>query len=198
VRRIVAPSKVQWHFDLDGTLFFTHYALLKSYEEAISQMGGEFTPLAKSAFMKGENYLEFLKLCQWDVEHPDWGEVRAVKNEIYLSNLDLITPNSELLAIALSLAPNISIVTSSGRLSVEGILKHFGLHGEFTNIVSADDVSRLKPDPDPYLKSISKDPTAVHIAIEDSDYGIQSALKAGLLVLKYDAKFITSFKNLAN
>jgi beta-phosphoglucomutase-like phosphatase (HAD superfamily) len=186
---IMSDRRVQWHFDFDGTLFFTHDLLLQSYEDAVIQMGGEFTNSAKLALVKGESYLDFLKLCLWDQEQPNFGTVRAKKNDIYLDNLGLVIPNWPLLETALSLAPNISIVTSSGRLSVEGVLKHFGLQHYFTNIVSAEDVSKLKPDPEPYLLSISRDPSAVHVAIDDSDFGVESAHEAGLLVFHYKANF---------
>jgi beta-phosphoglucomutase-like phosphatase (HAD superfamily) len=176
--------EVYWHFDFDGTLFFTHAALLSAYEQSINEAGGEFLAQAKESMVRGESFRTFLKLCSWGDEEPDFNDIRDRKNELYLSDIDLIQPNTPLINIALSLAPNISIVTSSNRFVVLQILTAFNLLNVFSNIVSSDDVSDTKPSPEPYLKSMSAHPQAIHIAIEDSDLGITSAKQAGMMVLR--------------
>jgi HAD superfamily hydrolase (TIGR01509 family) len=123
-------------------------------------------------------------MCSWGSQEPDFLHIRARKNELYLSKIHLIEPNTKLIELALALLPHVSIVTSSNRIAVEGILSAFNLTEFFVNIVSSDDVSKTKPDPEPYLKSISKYPDSIHIAVEDSEFGIISAKAAGLLVLK--------------
>ena len=175
---------IHWHFDFDGTLFFTHEALLNAYGESIRKYGGILTTAANEALIRGESYKTFLKLCSWDKAEPDFEVVRTHKNEIYLSNMELIEPNFSLIYAALSLNSNTSIVTSSSREVVQAILKHFNLNEYFHNIVASDDVINIKPNPEPYLKSISKYPNAIHIAVEDSELGVISASRAGLLVLK--------------
>ena len=175
---------VHWHFDFDGTLFFTHVALLRAYEQAILENGGEFLTQAKEAMTRGESFRTFLKLCAWGDQEPDFDRIRDRKNELYLSEVHLIQPNEPLIKIALSLAPNISIVTSSNRVAVQGVLSAFNLLNAFKNIVSSDDVTNTKPNPEPYFKSKSPHPHAIHIAIEDSDLGITSAKEAGMLVLR--------------
>jgi putative hydrolase of the HAD superfamily len=177
-------SDLHWHFDFDGTLFFTHDALLSAYSEAIMEGGGSFSNIAKESLVRGESYKTFLNLCPWKFGKPDLEGVRARKNEIYLANIDRITPNSTLISAAINLSPNISIVTSSGRIVVEAILAHFNLSKYFSNIVGSDDVEHIKPHPEPYLRSILRFPNAKHIAVEDSELGAISASKAGLLVLK--------------
>lgn len=175
---------VQWHLDFDGTLFHTHTALLAAYESAVLEHGGSFTSEAKDALVRGESFRQFLNICSWDSNEPDYESIRARKNQIYLSMIHLIEPNSRLIELALNLFPNISIVTSSNRFAVDSILEEFKLSKFFVNIVSADDVSQTKPNPEPYLKSISRAPGSFHVAIEDSEFGIIAAKAAGLLVFK--------------
>jgi beta-phosphoglucomutase-like phosphatase (HAD superfamily) len=181
---------VHWHIDFDGTLFYSHAALLEAYKNAISDHGGILTSNAKDSLIRGESFLRFLNLCSWDSEVPDFAHVRARKNELYLSKINLIQPNTQLIEMALGLLPHVSIVTSSNRVAVEGILSAFNLSEFFLNIVSSDDVSKTKPDPEPYLKSISNYPDSIHVAIEDSEFGIISAKEAGLLVLRTTDLFI--------
>jgi putative hydrolase of the HAD superfamily len=177
-------SDVHWHFDFDGTLFFTHAALLSSYEESIVEYGGRFSTAAKDSLVRGESYKTFLDLCSWKDIDFDPEIIRNRKNEIYLSNIDQIRPNPSLISAAVSMFPHISIVTSSSRVLVETILTHFELGKYFKNIVASDDVIKIKPSPEPYLKSISKFPGAIHIAVEDSELGLIAAQAAGLLVLR--------------
>ena len=176
--------EVQWHLDFDGTLFHTHTALLAAYETAILEHGGIFTSDAKNALVRGESFGQFLSMCLWNSSEPDYFRIRARKNEIYLSNIHLIQPNTKLIEMALSLLPNISIVTSSNKFAVVRILESFNLSNSFVNIVSADDVNKTKPNPEPYIKSISRAPESIHVAIEDSELGIIAAKAAGLLVLR--------------
>jgi putative hydrolase of the HAD superfamily len=179
-----AHQDVQWHFDFDGTLFYSHEALVKAYSESVLEHNGLLTNAAEEALIRGESYRMFLNLCSWRYGGIDLELVRARKNEIYLSNIELIQPNSGLIDVAKSLYPNISIVTSSSRVVVNCILAKFNLLQFFQNIVTSDDVLKIKPDPEPYLKSISRHPQAVHIAIEDSELGAISAKSAGLVVLR--------------
>ena len=79
------------------------------------------------------------------------------------------------------------IVTSSGGPSVSALLNTLFPGGDhpFAGVISADDVSRHKPNPDPYLKALAcshTDPDAA-LAFEDSTPGLLSARTAGLRCL---------------
>lgn len=184
-----AISTVQWHFDFDGTLFFTHDALLSAYEESIEAFGGEFSLEAREALIRGDSYISFLKLCSWKYGEPDSAMLRAHKNRIYLARLDLIRPNYPLIAAAISFFPNVSIVTSSSKEVVASVLSFFDLSQWFPNITTSDDVRKIKPEPHPYLESIAKSPGTHHIAVEDSLVGATSARAAGLCVLMVSELF---------
>ncbi len=75
-----------------------------------------------------------------------------------------------------------AVASSSERSWVRGQLKRLGLLGSFSSVITADDVSQVKPDPELYLvaaRSLKLHP-AECIAFEDSLNGIKSAKAAGI------------------
>jgi len=78
-----------------------------------------------------------------------------------------------------------AIATSSSRYRTDHHLKLVGLFDRFDAIVTRDDVSRGKPDPEPYLtaaKKIGIDPRLC-LALEDSHSGARAAHAAGIRVI---------------
>ncbi|WP_242403239.1 HAD family hydrolase [Asaia platycodi] len=64
-------------------------------------------------------------------------------------------------------------------------LRHVGIYERFDAIVTRDDVTRGKPDPEPYLRAaaaIGIDP-AYCLAVEDSHNGARAAHAAGIRVI---------------
>lgn len=74
-----------------------------------------------------------------------------------------------------------AVVTSSGRRYAISKLKRVGLLSCFRAVVTADDVTRKKPDPEPYLTGAKRliVPAAACAAFEDSDTGTRAARAAG-------------------
>jgi len=91
-----------------------------------------------------------------------------------------------------SLADEVPLGIASGarRAEIEGILTAAGLRGAFAAVVGADDVTRTKPHPEPYLAAMAGLAPLVPglappecLVVEDSMPGIASALAAGMKVL---------------
>ena len=81
----------------------------------------------------------------------------------------------------------IALATSSPKYFAEHILRSAGLFEYFDSLVTADDISRGKPDPEIYLKAaqaLDLDPASC-IALEDAFLGIKSAKDAGMRVIAY-------------
>ncbi|MFT8674859.1 MAG: HAD family phosphatase [Acetobacter sp.] len=78
-----------------------------------------------------------------------------------------------------------AIATSSSRYRAEHHLRLVGLDTRFDAIVTRDDVSRGKPDPEPYLKAAKAIGVAPHacLALEDSHSGAMAAHAAGIRVI---------------
>jgi HAD superfamily hydrolase (TIGR01509 family) len=86
----------------------------------------------------------------------------------------------------------LAIASGALRHEIEVILEEAGLRKEFLHITSAEDVTRGKPDPQPFLQALNalnrQCPEQAIIAesclaIEDSIPGIRSAKTAGMKVL---------------
>jgi HAD superfamily hydrolase (TIGR01509 family) len=90
----------------------------------------------------------------------------------------------ELLRASASVVP-IAVCSGSPKRTVEALLVALGVRDLLKVVVSLNDVSRGKPDPEPYLMTAQRmgfDPIDC-IAIEDTPAGVRSAIAAGLRVV---------------
>lgn len=74
------------------------------------------------------------------------------------------------------------VATSSHKERMDQMLERIGLPNHFNSSITAHDVSKGKPDPEPYLKMANKlalDPS-VCLVFEDAIAGVQSAIAAGM------------------
>lgn len=88
------------------------------------------------------------------------------------------------------LAADLPLAIASGALKPEimRVLEHTGLAPCFLAVVGAQDTPNSKPSPDPYLKAVSLLAAATGwalehaecVAVEDSQWGLESARAAGL------------------
>jgi len=94
---------------------------------------------------------------------------------------------SEFLAKARTMGWRLIIVTSNARARAAMWLERTGLAPLVDGLISADQVRRGKPAPDPYLVALDlADVTASNaLVIEDSPQGVQAAQSAGLSVIVY-------------
>jgi HAD superfamily hydrolase (TIGR01509 family) len=90
-----------------------------------------------------------------------------------------------------SLRYPLAIASGALRHEIELILRHGGVKDYFQAVVSAEDVTRGKPDPEPFLKALSLINSARResieprhcLVIEDSIHGVRAAHEAGMLCL---------------
>lgn len=78
-----------------------------------------------------------------------------------------------------------AIATSSSRSRTDHHLQLAGIGHRFEHIVTRDDVTRGKPNPDPYLKAAALLGVAPErcLALEDSYNGVRAAVAAGMRVI---------------
>ncbi|MGH9631009.1 MAG: HAD family hydrolase [Bryobacteraceae bacterium] len=82
----------------------------------------------------------------------------------------------------------LAVVSSSGRNEVEPVLESAGIRSRFQAAIFGEDVTRLKPAPDPYLLAMKRLNVQRALVVEDSDAGVASAHAAGLDVLRIPAQ----------
>jgi sugar-phosphatase len=88
----------------------------------------------------------------------------------------------EAVAAAAARVP-VGIVTTGERVVLDEVLAAAGLKQHVAFTVTADDVSRTKPDPEGYLLALDRldgIPAAEVLAFEDTPVGVQAARAAGL------------------
>ena len=79
----------------------------------------------------------------------------------------------------------LALASSSPKNTIDTVLKELDIKDEFYVIISGEDFQESKPNPEIYIKTceiLGVRPQDA-IAIEDSDYGIESANSAGLTVI---------------
>ena len=79
----------------------------------------------------------------------------------------------------------LGLTTTRGRADVDRFIAQFGLNGEFTAIVTRDDVKRLKPHPEP-IQCAAQElalPPAQCIVVGDTSMDIRAGRRAGALTV---------------
>ncbi len=82
-----------------------------------------------------------------------------------------------------------ALVTSTDRVLVDAIIARLGL--SFDAVITADDVTRPKPDADPYVRgarALGLDP-ATCLVVEDALHGVRSGKNAGCYVVAVTTSF---------
>jgi HAD superfamily hydrolase (TIGR01509 family) len=79
----------------------------------------------------------------------------------------------------------VAVVSAALRAEIEPVLRASGLHDVFAVVLCQDDVTRGKPDPQPYLLAAERlgFPPAELLVFEDTDVGVASAKGAGARVV---------------
>ena len=169
--------------DLDGTLISSRRALVLSYSAALQQYGLRPSYEILDNLILGRHYLEFLKDLAPDLSETDMKNIRYLKNEIYLANLSEIDMNHGLLELLRhsKKASYSALATVASRDSTDAIVRHFKMGDVFDLIITGDDVSLKKPDPECFLlamRHFNVNPERTFI-FEDSQAGIAAAQKSG-------------------
>lgn len=86
---------------------------------------------------------------------------------------------------AAAAAGPVALCTGAVASDVHPLLQAFGLLDVFNAVITADDVTRSKPDPESYRLAAARlgVPPAECLAIEDTPHGLQAARKAGCQTL---------------
>lgn len=185
-------TAVQWGaiFDWDGVIVDSSAAHEESWERLAREVG---QPLPPDHFKRGfgmKNEFIIPQLLAWT---QDNGEIRRLslrKEALYRAVVQErgLTPlpgtESWLQKLAEAGVPCV-VGSSTHRVNIELALDLMHLHGYFADIVSAEDVTHGKPDPEVFLKAAQKiaRPAAQCVVFEDAHVGIAAAQAAGMRVV---------------
>ncbi|MFQ3613669.1 MAG: HAD family phosphatase [Cyanobacteriota bacterium] len=108
-----------------------------------------------------------------------------------LEQVPLVPGVLEFLAASRPRFTTLALTTSATRRDQEHIFNRFDLGRWFDGVITAEDIQRAKPDPEPYLKTaalLGLDPSLC-LVIEDSTNGIRSAKGAGCFAVGITTSF---------
>jgi beta-phosphoglucomutase len=179
-------------FDFDGVLADSEALHLRSYQDILSPHGVTLTQADYCA-----RYLGFDDEGAFRRIAADYGllfgdeELEVLMREktrhfqALVSTGDVLYPGAVSCVERLALAWPLGIASGALRHEIELMLRGGGLHDAFRFIVAAGETDRTKPAPDPYLRAAELHGVAPEdcVAIEDSQWGLQSARAAGMITI---------------
>lgn len=178
-------------FDFDGLIVDTEIPDYHSWQMVYQSYGFEL-PMEKWATIVGgtgesdfdpNDYLEALTGRPLDREH-----IWITRRKDYLEHLEQqpILPGVEdYLRDARRLNLKLGVASSSPENWVEGHLTRLGLRAYFSEVVTADDVAKTKPDPALFLLAAERLGVAPGetVVFEDSRNGVVAGKRAGMYVV---------------
>jgi HAD superfamily hydrolase (TIGR01509 family) len=176
---LVLPSAVLW--DMDGTLIDTEPYWMAAETELVEAHGGVWTHQDGLSLVGNPMMVSAAVLRERGVDLPLEEIVDFLNRRVAASVAAELPwqPGAQQVLVDLHDAGvPMALVTSSFRMLADPFATAAGL---FDVVVSGDEVSRAKPDPEPYLTAarlLGVD-IADCLAIEDSRAGIASALASG-------------------
>jgi beta-phosphoglucomutase family hydrolase len=173
-------------FDLDGTLSDSLPVHVATWNMVGEKYGFTFDPQIVYE-MTGRPTIEFAKRIveQYGLS-ADPTEMVRMKQQAFWGKANLLRPIHEVVSIVKKYYGKLpmSVGTGAGRKSAEVQLKTLDILRYFDAVVTAEDVTRHKPDPDTFLECarlMGVEPKYCQV-FEDGDLGITAAEKAGMMV----------------
>lgn len=170
-------------FDFDGTLVNTNDVILASWQHTYRHYLGHEMPVDHITSCFGE---PLLLTMEREFPGVDPQESADVYRQFQMKNADkLVTifPGiKELLADLKAAGYVLGIVTSRTRESALRYMDMFGITSYFSDLVTCDDTTVHKPNPEPILLAMSKLGASAEesIMIGDSPFDIKCANNAGV------------------
>jgi HAD superfamily hydrolase (TIGR01509 family) len=174
-------------WDLDGTLVDSEEFHWLSWRDTLRAEG---IPLSYEQFLESFGQRNDRILSNWLGPDADPARMQRISTEKETAYRRLAEthglmplPGAREWLAALRVAGwKQSIASSAPRLNVATMLRVLQVDGYFDAIVSADDVTIGKPDPQVFLKAAEKlgVPPARCIVVEDAAAGVEAARRAGM------------------
>jgi HAD superfamily hydrolase (TIGR01509 family) len=172
-------------WDNDGVLVDTERLYFAATKQVLAEVGVDLTKEMYTDLLlvrgKGAWHLAVEK----GLSKIEADKLRDKRNEIYsrlLSQDHLVIDGAEEVLKNLHGKFIMGMVTSSRRDHFDIIHRSSGLLSYFDFVLTGEDYSRHKPDPEPYLAAVKKSGCKKQdcLAIEDSERGLTAAKAAGI------------------
>ena len=171
-------------FDFNGTLSDDEPVLARVYEELFRELGRPLSPEQYFEHLAGHTDEEMF--IRW-LGHSSDELIRERVRRYNALVSDGSTVDKEVRAAVRWAAERmpVAVVSAALRDEIEPVLRSSELWDLFAVILSQDDVTRGKPDPQPYLLAAERLglPPEELLVLEDTDVGVASAKAAGARVV---------------
>lgn len=170
-------------FDFDGTLVNTNDVIVASWQHTYKHYLGHEVPVDRITACFGEPLLLTMAREFPEVDPADAADVYRTFQVENADRLVTIFPGiKELLADLKAAGYVLGIVTSRTRESCQRYMKMFDITSYFSDLVTCDDTTVHKPNPEPILLAMSRLGAAPEecIMIGDSPFDIKCANNAGV------------------
>ncbi len=184
-------------FDMDGVIIDSEPITSKTYDILLRSMGK--TPklqhhgLIHTPGVRGDDVWKEI-MEEYNLE-GNIEELRKMRRDTFLQLLeDTVEPMKgvrECIGMLSSHAVKLAIASGSDRNIITHILAKFGLTKFFPVIVSGNDVTKGKPDPECFIKAATQMGVSAKecVVIEDGQPGVIAAKKAGMKVIAVSHQF---------
>jgi len=177
-------------FDLDGTLAQTEHLHHAAFNAILAPSGRSLDDEAFLRHVSGQANHAIMAFFLPDASIAERQRLAEQKEASFRSlaasgGVDVTPGAAALLAWARRRHVATGLVTNAPRANAEMMIAVLGLAAAFDVVVSADDIARGKPHPDPYLAAMDTLGLSAlaTVAIEDSLTGIAAARAAGIGVI---------------
>jgi beta-phosphoglucomutase len=173
-------------FDFNGTLSHDEPILYVVYRDMFSERGRPLSAEIYYGTLAGLS--EEVIIRTWlDVAGEELAALVEERIERYLSLAGAGETVSPTVRGAVTYAADrvpVAVVSGAFRREIVPVLAGAGIDGQIAVLVAAEDVERGKPDPEPYLRAVSRLDGTLQadevVAFEDTEAGVASAKAAGL------------------
>ena len=186
----MSPIEYAVIFDMDGVLVDSHCGIWKSFNDLLGRYGVHLNDEDIKLYC-GVSLRDDIRL--WNKKYGLNLDLESFKKEawqIEARHLEGMNPDSGLLALLDELeSHNIprGVGTSSERFRADLILDKLKLRRYFSEVITANDVSKHKPEPDIFLEVAKRlaVPAQRCLVIEDAASGIEAAKRSRMKAIGY-------------
>ena len=192
-------------FDLNGTMIDDMHYHVKAWHKIFNDLGANISMERMKEECYGKNHEVIERILPGRFSEDEKTQMSFAKERAYQTafkpHLKLIDGLDVFLERAYQQNIQMAIGSAAIMFNVDFVLDGLNIRRYFSAIVSADDVSRSKPDPETYLKCAD----VLHVSpkdcivFEDAPKGVESALNAGMssvvLTILHEQHEFDQYKN---
>jgi beta-phosphoglucomutase family hydrolase len=178
-------------FDMDGVIAETEQVHIEAEKQTMLKYGVQITEEELHRYTgttAKQTFTELIAKYKIDTTFQKiFNEKEKIMFKLLEKDADPVKGVIELLHKLKEEHVKLAVASSSHRRLVQYVLRKLEITELFDSIITAEDVSRGKPDPEIFLKSAKmlKMSPAECLVVEDAELGVEAAKSAGMKCLGY-------------